>query len=276
MNGEYKTLANKSFEGNALFFGQEACPPNYTYKGNNVRDCYVIHYIQEGKGTFAAANHPATVLKAGDIFILPKGTPCFYQADNDQPWKYFWIGFSGIRIEAMLSGSLLAHKCYLRQVQNGQFYADLSELYKVLHIPNSLVNDVLVESLIYRMFYDLLRRYPANATNIKVKSTEQFNLAVSYLQENYSTGCTIMDLCHYLNLSRSYLYTLFKTHANTSPQKLLTKLRLEDAKQRLSTSNNSVQSIANMVGYKDSFTFSKAFKRYSGASPSYYRKSIEI
>ena len=72
MNGEYHTLNNHSIETKVLFFGQENCLPNYFFKGNNVRNNYVIHYIQSGKGTFSVANHHAVNLKAGDIFLLPK------------------------------------------------------------------------------------------------------------------------------------------------------------------------------------------------------------
>ena len=46
----------------------------------------------------------------------------------------------------------------------------------------------------------------------------------------------------------------------------------EDAKSKLTSSNQSIQEIADLVGYHDTFTFSKAFKRYSGYSPSTYRK----
>lgn len=65
MDGSYRALSNKSLESNILFWGQENCAPNYAFKGNNVRDNYVIHYIQRGKGTFASANHSMVTLQAG-------------------------------------------------------------------------------------------------------------------------------------------------------------------------------------------------------------------
>ena len=65
---------------------------------------------------------------------------------------------------------------------------------------------------------------------------------------------------------------MFQKFAHTSPQKLLTQMRMEDAKSKLTSSNQSIQEIADLVGYHDTFTFSKAFKRYSGYSPSTYRK----
>lgn len=102
MDDQYKSLTGKSFENNILFIGQYACPPNYFYRGNNVRDNYVIHYILDGEGTFSSANHPAVTLKKGDLFILPKGVPCFYQADGQNPGNIFGLVFLGPRLKQCL------------------------------------------------------------------------------------------------------------------------------------------------------------------------------
>ncbi len=276
MNGEYKSLTGKSFESNILFIGQDNCPPNYFYRGNNVRDNYVIHYIMKGQGTFSSANHQAVTLKKGDVFILPKGVPCFYQADGTDPWQYFWIGFSGTKIKAMLAGSELFTKRYLRQVQNSQFYDRLTKLFAVLKRKSSLATDILVESLTYQMFYELITEYPTKAPKADSKAHDQLKLATYYLQKNFhKSSCNVEDLCHHLNISRSYLYTIFKKNLNVSAQSYLTHLRMEEACQLLRSTDETIQVIAHRVGYRDEFTFSKAFKRYSGFSPAVYRKNTQ-
>lgn len=277
MDGEYKSISWKSLESNILFIGQDDCPPNYFYRGNNVRDNYVIHYIQKGKGVFSSANQHTVSLQAGDVFILPKGVPCFYQADGEEPWNYFWIGFSGTKINTMLMGSMLAKKRYLRQVQDSKFFASLRQLYDALRAPSSLSNDILVEALTYQMFYNLVTEYPNKQVEDKSVSHNQLKMAVYYLQENFrSSDCNITNLCHEINISRSYLYTIFKQDMNLSPQKYLSQLRMEEAKQLLQNTTNPVQEIAHRVGYKDEFTFSKAFKRYSGFSPQIYRRKVSF
>lgn len=273
MNGEYRTLSNQGIESNVLFFGQEKCLPNYFFKGNNVRNNYIIHYVQSGKGTFSVANHHTVNLKAGDIFILPKGVPCFYQADGKQPWSYFWIGFSGVKIKTMLNNSKLVNKYYLRQVQESQTLASLKKLFRAAHNQNSLVNDVLIESLIYKFFYHLLTEYPEQNKLKSKNSNEELQLAINYLEQNYiNPACTITSVCHELDISRSYLYNIFRQNLNLTLSQFLTQLRMEKAKQNLLNSSYTVQQIANTVGYGDEFTFSKAFKRYTGLSPKFYRK----
>lgn len=273
MEGEYRTLNDISLESNVLFFGKESCLPNYFYPGNNVRKNYVIHYILKGKGTFSSANHPSIELKAGDIFILPKGIPCFYKADGKEPWTYLWIGFSGLKIKNILSRSLLLSQRYLHQVQNSHFTDSLLKLFDALHNPDtSTNNDLLIESLIYQTFYYLNSEYPAqNKTNIK--SSIRLKTATKYLYDNFTdNNCSIYLLCNKLGVSRSYLYNIFKEGMNLSPQQFSIKLRMEEAKNKLKNSQNSIQEISTSVGYTDTFTFSKAFKKYSGFSPKNYRQ----
>lgn len=273
MKGEYKTLNDISLESNVLFFGKESCLPNYYFTGNNVRKNYVIHYILKGKGVFSSANHEAVQLKAGDIFILPKGVPCFYQADGKEPWTYFWIGLSGLKIATMLSGSILSSKHYLRQVEGSNFCKSLNKLFEVVHNPNVLTNDLLTESLIYQTFYYLDTEYPVKKIKQHIANSEQLKIASKYLHDNYDDhSCSIASLCNKLDVSRSYLYNLFKNGFNTSPQKFLIKIRMEEAKNRLKDSPNSIRQIAEAVGYIDEFTFSKAFKKYSGFSPKIFRQ----
>lgn len=93
MKGEYKTLNDISLESNVLFFGKESCLPNYYFTGNNVRKNYVIHYILKGKGVFSSANHEAVQLKAGDIFILPKGFPVFIKQTVRNPGHTFGLDY---------------------------------------------------------------------------------------------------------------------------------------------------------------------------------------
>lgn len=68
------------------------------------------------------------------------------------------------------------------------------------------------------MFYDLVTEYPAKEQQLNNKATNQLQLAEYYLKENYqNVTCNIEDLSHHLNISRSYLYTLFKNHLSISP-----------------------------------------------------------
>lgn len=273
MNGEFRQLNKQNIDSNILFYGQENCSPGYFFRGNNIRSSYVIHYIQSGRGCFAPAGQAPVNLQAGDLFVLPKGVACFYQADLDDPWSYFWVGISGMQVSKILENSKLSDKFYLHQVQDSGFYKSLRQLFHALHQRESLTSNMLTESLLYQTFYQLLVDYPAGKRRQGGQADDYLITAISFLEDNFADpACTISELCQQLGLSRSYIYNLFRNKTERSPQQFLTQLRMDQAKELLASSDLTVQAIAHSVGYNDSFTFSKAFKRYQGLSPKSWRQ----
>ena len=79
-------------------------------------------------------------------------------------------------------------------------------------------------------------------------------------------------MADYVCINRSYLYSLFQEALEMSPQQFLSRYRITKAAELLLTSSLSIESIALSTGYKDPFVFTKAFKNWTGTSPTMYRK----
>lgn len=268
---EYKKVNIEHFDCGILFYGRELTEADYAYSGNNTRDYYVLHFILSGKGSFASAGNKMTHLKAGDVFILPRSIPCFYQADHEDPWEYSWIGFSGSSVRDVLLQSQLMEKHYLKNITNSLFANEYQELFDSLHQPLNLNNRLLVQSNIFRTFHQLIQEYPSTKGQQKAGSYEHFNQAVQLMKDNLEKGYNVSDVTAALHLSRSYVHTIFKKFTESSPQQFLLNLRIDEAKEILKETDYSIQAVASLVGYKDQFTFSKAFKRIVGVSPQEFR-----
>lgn len=274
MHIKYKTFTNSGLDATLLFLGQDQCKSGYIYPGNNIRNNYVLHYIEKGSGLFASANHQITKLHKGDCFLLPKNVACFYQADTVDPWKYSWIGLDGINVPTLLNQTQLGKNHYLRNVQGSNFFKEYQKIFQTALSSHSLNEDILIKSYIYKMFYFLNTEFSTKSKTVSPQSNSLLRQSINYLEENFSDShCNINQLAQQLDVSRTYLYSIFKKYLGYSPQQFLLKMRIEKSKHLLKNSKDSVQSIAFQVGYKDEFTFSKAFKRYTGISPSLYRKS---
>ena len=103
-------------------------------------------------------------------------------------------------------------------------------------------------------------------------SSDLFNEALIYLEKNYMNPNLGMDiLCEHLNISVSYLSTLFKKHLDSSFNKELIKIRMEKAKDLLRFSPKKIYEIAQEVGYNDVYYFSHSFKKYSQKTPKDFR-----
>lgn len=272
MPNQYHNLNNQNIESHILFYGEQKCQPNEYFEGNNLRKNDVLYYIMAGKGTFTSSGHHAVKLKQGDLFYVPRSQTCYFQADSDEPWQYFWIGLAGSGTSQMFKSSNLPNKNFLRQIQNTKFFATLKKIYDILNKKNSLLNNIQIASLTYQLFYHLISEFPNHPPVRKSSKIDQYQIAVDYLNKNYTDPtCNIVELCNRLGVSRSFLYALFRKNTKISPQKYLMKLRMEAAKKELTHTTHNLKEIAKKVGYGDEFTFSKAFKRYSGISPNAFR-----
>jgi transcriptional regulator GlxA family with amidase domain len=64
----------------------------------------------------------------------------------------------------------------------------------------------------------------------------------------------------------------FKTEFETSPADFVDRLRLDEARRRLTTDDNSVEKVGLSVGFKSADAFRRAFERRLGVSPNDYRR----
>ena len=82
---------------------------------------------------------------------------------------------------------------------------------------------------------------------------------------------SIGSMAEKFGFSESYFSVLFKDTLGEPYSSYLEKLRLNKAGELLTSTDKSVEDIAQLVGYNNSTTFRRAFKRVKGLSPQQYR-----
>ncbi len=93
-----------------------------------------------------------------------------------------------------------------------------------------------------------------------------------FIYKNYMQNISIEDIANAVYLSPSYLCTLFKKETNTTLIAYLTQFRIDKAKELLKKTHIKNVEIANMVGYDSPSYFNMIFKKFTGVTPSEYRK----
>jgi len=83
---------------------------------------------------------------------------------------------------------------------------------------------------------------------------------------------TLDALARQVGLSRSGLALKFKQAVGSAPLQYLTTIRIQKAIYLLSTTTDKLETVSQAVGYKDAFSFSKAFKKLTGQSPREFRQ----
>lgn len=263
----YKTDQKELVSLSVYNVGCQRCEPNYQW-GPGIRDHYLIHYIMGGHGVYDVAGQKYD-LSAGDCFLVYPNTEVTYRADEEDPWEYAWVGFSGSDAAMLLKATDFTRDTpCLRQVEYGE---DLE--HRLLHIYDgrggALENAVEMTGRLYTalaLFIQNSRNnQPQNSTQTYVRKS------IEYITANYSYPITVESIASYVGLSRSHLFRSFQTILGMSPKEYLSDFRIRQACYLLEHSSLSVTAIANSVGFENSLYFSKTFHKRKGLSPREYR-----
>lgn len=97
------------------------------------------------------------------------------------------------------------------------------------------------------------------------------NEVEAYLIMNYRQSITSETLALRFNFVQSYISRIFKRQKGVSPNEFLTHYRMEIAKRYLREQPDmKIRELAPLVGVKDSYYFSKMFKKETGMWPTEY------
>jgi AraC-like DNA-binding protein len=107
-------------------------------------------------------------------------------------------------------------------------------------------------------------------TNEMIEDNNSYILsAVQYIDSNYKQkGLKLHEIAEIICLSSNYLSYLFKKSVGINLWDYVTKLRMEEAKRLLLTTDMRRYEIAEEIGYESPEHFGKIFKKHFGINPS--------
>ena len=230
---------------------------------------YQLLYIIEGQGIFHSATVPEARLKAGDFFLLFPGEWHSYHPTGPTGWKKYWIGFKGDNIDRRVRAGFLAptkpiyHVGYSSEIE--LLYKQAFEAAKREEAYSQQLMAGIVNHLI-GMMYSLER-------NIELKSRNQNHVnmisrARMRIRESLESSLTIQQVAEEMGVSYSNFRKLFKEHTGLSPATYQQDLRLQRAKELLSTTSLSIKEIAYRLNFDSPDYFSAKFKSKTGRKPS--------
>lgn len=251
--------------------GLQRCAAGHTW-GPGIRDHYLIHLVLSGKGTFRLEDRTFD-LQAGAVFLIKPSQLCQYQADEEDPWEYCWVGFNGACANKLVSRLPFSDTMPVHQARNPETLHDiLMKLYRSRGMEAQ--DEAAMVGYLY-LFISALMKETREAEPRASSSSSQYVLnAIKYIQFNYSHDISIDDVAKSVGVSRSHLYRVFMSNVGKSPIDYLTEYRIGEACNLLRTSNLSIAEVAISVGFFDQFYFSRVFKKSVGVPPSRYLATL--
>ncbi|NQT37989.1 MAG: helix-turn-helix transcriptional regulator [Planctomycetes bacterium] len=96
--------------------------------------------------------------------------------------------------------------------------------------------------------------------------------AVKFLKKSLGQRIRVADLAKFLGLGHTRVHEVFKRNTGLSPNDYLQRLRVETAQGLLLRTDLAITAVAGEVGFDTSQYFAAVFKKYTGQTPTAFRR----
>ncbi len=243
-------------------------------KGRELNE-YQLLYQSEGEGIFSSEHIKDAHIKAGDIFLLFPGEWHTYHPLKDKGWKSYWIGFKGKNIDDRVKAGFLSPEKPIYHVGYSSAIINLyNEAYKTAITEAAYSQQMLagIVNHLIGLMYSLERNIILNKNQEHV---DMVNRARLRIRESLEDNISIQQIAEEQGISYSNFRKLFKEFTGIAPAMYQQDLRLQRAKELLSTTDLSIKEIAYRLNFESPDYFSSKFKIKTGFKPSEFRYKMK-
>ncbi|WP_194541322.1 AraC family transcriptional regulator [Paenibacillus sp. JZ16] len=257
-------------------------------------DYFQIWYVAKG-GFQHTVNQQAYEISKGDIFVIPPFTLHSVSISPEEDIEIygceFMPAFVNERFQEMPTDHAFFDVAFLE-------YFLRKEMNAQAKITLDTVTDVTVQNALKDMLIEYERRTPFFQIALKAKllillsilvrqvngellregfeKSEKYRgimtRVVDHIHNHYQEDMNINDLCTLSNLSRSTFCILFKEWTGKTFNRYLTDLRILQAMMMLKQPELTVTDVCYSTGFNELSYFCRIFKKYTGISPTDFRK----
>ncbi|MEP2774828.1 MAG: AraC family transcriptional regulator [Luteolibacter sp.] len=213
----------------------------------------------EGEGETLIDGEWRTVVE-NEICLLPAFAPTAIRAKNEQLWNFAWVRYE----EARESSPILSSNSPV--IQNGK---PLPLKHAIAGLAAELERDNCEPATLHH-WVELIHGFVARAAS-PFQGDDRLWRVWKAVEKDLAHDWSLTDLESIAHLSQEHLRRLSQQQLGRSPIQQITYLRMRRALSLLASTDDKVETIASAVGYQNPFTFSNAFKRWTGKRPSDYR-----
>lgn len=203
---------------------------------------------------------------------------CVKVGDIEQSEKLITIFFNAIAAAPALPGDFLKNSCF-------KFIFELS---KCLSSINHELDEFCEEKggaflpILTQREPQLLRTFLLsivhNVTEFfaqmhQQKNSEIIQQILQLIESSYCTDISVAYISEKVYLTPNYISLLFKKETGRTITEYITDIRIEKAKDLLTTTDLRVMEVAEKVGYSNQYYFSSVFKKKTGLQPKQFQKS---
>ena len=234
------------------------------------RKDYQMVFISKGGAAFMRGDKEI-LLSGGDMILIPPNERNEYRYSD--PVDAMWIHFTGTAAERIVREYSIEPFRIYHVSDTTHFFLYAEKIIKEFQLQRvGFMNNC--NGYLLNMLTLVKRRIDAKYSAENQRSAPDLTLIVEEMQTNFASGTDISAYAKMLNISESYFIHLFTEQFGMPPYRYLMSVRISQAKYLLGETNVRVSDISASVGYDDPLYFSRIFKKYTGVSPSEFRKRV--
>ena len=228
---------------------------------------FYLMYIVSGEAKVYSGNE-ILVANEGSVIIFPPNKEYKHSSEHTVV-SYLWVHFTGSDVPNILKRYGINLFPVINKASGENKISSRFQRLFDGFTKNDKFRDYDLSSLLDRLLIEVGR-------SISVEQGEKnlYTKSIRYINEYYSKQIMITDLAKMENVSMTTYNLHFKRQMGMSPTQYILALRMHSAKELLESSKLPIRDISAMCGYDDFNFFTKVFKKYTGKSPSAYRKNI--
>lgn len=236
-----------------------------------ILDEYQMLYLVDGEGVFSTTHVKDVHIKAGDIFLLFPGEWHTYRPTEGKQWKSYWIGYRGRNMDDRVKYNFLSPE---KPIYHVGFSVEIIQLYKSA-MKTAKEEPAFGQQILAGIVNNLIGHMYALERNIvfnrQTGYVDTINKARMRIRESVETKITVQEIAAELGTSYSNFRKLFKEYTGFSPALYQQDIKLQRAKELLSTTDLSIKEIAYRLNFESPDYFSSKFKMKIGCKPSEFR-----
>lgn len=250
---------------------------SYTWNMNKFHhhNSYEIYYMNSGKRTILLEQKFYELIP-GDVMLLRPNV--LHRGTGTGAHEKLGIEFSEKFLDYYFTESMQKEllSCYkyslirLNIYEQQQFKALYSNIYSS-HKNGGLYSAALAQMLVMLNSAGIKHEAEAQPKYPSVHSKRVHSI-LSYIDENYRTIKSINEIAEYAYIDKSYLCRLFKKETNLTIMDYLYNCRIQQACERLTSTNEPIASVAQICGFENTSHFIKMFKSMLDCTPGQFRR----
>jgi AraC-like DNA-binding protein len=247
-------------------FAKISCEPGWKWqKREKPLPNFDLFYVWSGEGEVVLNGTPYAV-GPGSCFLFRKGDHTSATHNPQKPLVLTYIHFDVLEPPEMIP------KPY-RVLQDTYEFEHLLSRYVRLFLIQTFAAEEEARLILKQLMIHLLRHDRAEPVERKATNqlTESIQEVANYIRQHPGKTHRVNDLAARAGLSPRYFSIKFKEIIGTSVQTYMIRSRIERAHHLLADAGMNVTEVAEALGYRDIFFFSRQFKQYTGKSPSEVR-----